>query len=53
MIGRIVLNVLVGGMLGYGWYRLAGCSAGACPLTSNPVTSALWGASLGLLLALG
>ncbi len=53
MVERIVLNVLVGGMLGYGWYRLVGCSTGACPLTSNPVVSTLWGAFLGLLLALG
>jgi hypothetical protein len=41
--------VLLGAALGYGWYRLVGCSTGACPITSNPWTSTGYGAVLGFL----
>ena len=44
---RLVLGLLSGGLLGYGWYRLVGCSTGACPLTSNPWISTFYGMSLG------
>ncbi|NQU11297.1 YtxH domain-containing protein [bacterium] len=44
---RIVIGVVVGGMLGFGYYRLIGCSTGACPLTSNPWLSTLYGMLLG------
>jgi hypothetical protein len=37
--------------LGFGWYKLLGCSTGTCPLTSHPVTSTILGALLGTLLA--
>jgi hypothetical protein len=51
MIVRIVIGVLVGGGLGFAWYKLVGCSSGACPLTSNPFISTLYGSVLGALLA--
>ena len=51
MILRIILGILVGGGLGFGWYKLAGCSTGTCPLTSNPVISTIFGAVVGALLA--
>jgi len=44
---RIVLGGLVGGLLGFGYYKLVGCSTGACPLTSNPWLSTLYGMVLG------
>ena len=51
MILRIIIGVILGGGLGFGWYKLVGCSTGACPLTSNPVISTILGAVFGALLA--
>jgi len=46
---RLLVGIVVGGLLGYGWYKLVGCSTGACPLTSHPVISTVYGAVLGAL----
>jgi hypothetical protein len=51
MILRIVIGVIAGGGLGFGWYKFVGCSSGACPLTSHPVISTIYGAVLGVLIA--
>ena len=51
MILRIVIGVIVGGGLGFGWYKFVGCSTGACPLTSHPVISTIYGAVFGVLIA--
>jgi len=51
MILRIIIGVILGGGLGFGWYKLVGCSTGACPLTSNPVICTIFGAVFGALLA--
>ncbi len=51
MILRILVGVIVGGCLGFGWYKLVGCSTGSCPLTSNPVISTICGAVVGALVA--
>ncbi len=51
MILRIIIGIIVGGGLGFGWYKLAGCSSGTCPLTSHPVISTIFGAAFGALLA--
>lgn len=48
MILRIALSVVIGGVLGFGYYKLIGCRGGTCPLTSNPYVSTLWGAAMGL-----
>lgn len=50
---RIAAGVVVGGILGYGWYRLVGCRTGACPITANPWISSAYGALLGLLTVTG
>ena len=44
---RLVAGVILGGVGGglYGHY--VGCLTGGCPLTSNPVLTALFGAFLG------
>jgi hypothetical protein len=49
---RIALSVLIGGGLGYGYYKLVGCSTGACPLTSTPLRATLYGSTMGLLFGL-
>jgi hypothetical protein len=51
MILRIIIGIIVGGGLGFGYYKFVGCSSGTCPLTSNPVISTIYGAVLGVLLA--
>lgn len=51
MILRIAIGALVGGVVGFGWCKLIGCSAGTCPLTSNPYTSTLFGMLMGGLIA--
>jgi hypothetical protein len=53
MILRIIVGVVVGGGLGFAFYKLVGCSSGACPLTSNPLVSTLYGSVIGALLASG
>lgn len=50
---KAILIVLIGGLAGYLWHRLVGCSTGACPIAANPYVSTLWGAGIGLLLAMG
>ena len=40
-----------GAALGLGYYFVIGCSTGGCPITSNPVISALYGALIGVFAA--
>jgi hypothetical protein len=51
MILRIVIGAVVGGGLGFAYYKFVGCSTGSCPLTSNPIISSLYGMVVGALLA--
>ncbi len=46
---KIIAGVIIGGLLGYAYYRFVGCSTGACPLTSNPWISTMYGAVMGFL----
>jgi len=48
---RIIIGPLTGAVIGYVYYRLIGCSTGACPITSNPWASMLYGAVLGFMMA--
>jgi len=51
MILHVILGASIGGGLGFGYYKFVGCSTGACPLTSHPVISTIYGAIIGMLLA--
>jgi hypothetical protein len=51
MILRIATGVAIGGGLGFAFYQFVSCSTGACPLTSNPFISTLYGLVVGALVA--
>jgi len=51
MILRLLAGVIVGGGLGFAYYKFVGCSSGTCPLTSNPFISTLYGMVAGALVA--
>jgi hypothetical protein len=53
MILRLLIGAVLGGGLGFAYYRFVGCSTGTCPLTSNPVISTIYGAVLGVFIASG
>lgn len=49
----IAIGAVIGGLLGFAYYRLVGCSTGTCPITSNPWVSTSYGAAIGALLGFG
>jgi len=51
MILKFILGIVIGGVLGFTYYKFVGCSTGTCPLTSHPVITTLYGAALGALIA--
>jgi hypothetical protein len=53
MTTRTILSVLVGAVAGLAYQRFVGCRTGACPITSNPCVSTLYGAVMGFLLSGG
>lgn len=50
MLGYII-GVVIGGVIGFLYYKLVGCASGTCPITSNPYISTIYGAVMGLLIA--
>ncbi len=48
---RLLIGAVVGGALGFAYYKFVGCSTGTCPLTSNPFISTIYGMAVGALLA--
>jgi Family of unknown function (DUF6132) len=51
VILKIIIGVVIGGALGFAYYKFIGCSTGACPITSNPWISTIYGSVMGLLIA--
>ena len=51
MTPHLLIGATLGAVLGFGWHKLVGCSSGACPLTSNPIISTIYGLTVGALLA--
>jgi hypothetical protein len=48
---KIIVGVVIGAVLGFGYYKLVGCASGTCPITSNPWVSTLYGAVMGAVVA--
>jgi uncharacterized membrane protein YeaQ/YmgE (transglycosylase-associated protein family) len=51
MILRIIIGIVIGAIAGFLYYRLVGCRTGACPITANPLSSIIFGAIFGGLIA--
>jgi len=49
---RVVLGILVGGALGFGYQRWVGCRTGACPLTATPLRAITYGVVVSLFFTL-
>ncbi len=47
MILRLIIGAIIGGGLGFAYYKFVGCSTGTCPLTSNPIISTVYGVVVG------
>ena len=50
---KILLGVSIGALVGFGIGYFGKCASGACLLTNNPFISAIIGAVLGLVIAMG
>ena len=48
---KTVLGTVIGALAGLAFYKLVGCPAGTCPITSSPFLSTFFGAMMGLLVA--
>ena len=45
-----MILAVMGAIGGYLYYRFVGCASGACPITSNPYISTVYGGVLGALI---
>jgi hypothetical protein len=43
----IIIGAVVGGVVGFFYYRFVGCRSGACFITSNPYISTIYWAVIG------
>ncbi len=41
---------VIGALLGYAYYHFIGCQSGACPISSNPYVSTIYGGIAGILI---
>jgi high-affinity Fe2+/Pb2+ permease len=48
---KISLGLVIGGLIGFAFYWFIGCSTGACPITSNPWISTIFGMVVGAMLS--
>jgi len=45
-----LIGVVLGGVLGYMYWKFIGCASGTCAITSKPLNSTLYGMLMGGLL---
>ncbi len=48
---KLIVGIILGAALGFGYYKFVGCASGTCPITSNPFISTLYGAIMGALIS--
>ncbi|MCK5683640.1 YtxH domain-containing protein [bacterium] len=41
------IPIVVGGIIGFAYYKFIGCSSGACPITASPYGSVIYGMIIG------
>ena len=46
----MMILAVVGAIGGFLYYRLVGCASGACPISSNPYISTVYGGVIGTLI---
>lgn len=46
-----LIGAMLGGSLGYLYYKKVGCAGGTCPLTANPWITIIYGAIMGVLIS--
>jgi hypothetical protein len=49
--GKAILFAILGGAAGFAYYWFIGCTTGACPITSSPYVSTIYGGVMGLLVS--
>jgi len=49
MLLKLILGAVIGGALGYLYYKKVGCPNGSCKITSSPYNSTIYGALMGIL----
>ncbi len=45
-----IIGAIIGGLLGFAYYKFIGCSSGSCPITSNPWASVGYGVFVGIMI---
>ena len=48
---KYFISAVIFALIGFAYYKFVGCSTGTCPITSNPLSSTLYGAVIGVLVA--
>jgi hypothetical protein len=48
---KLLIGIAGGAALGFLYYQIVGCPTGACPITSNPWSSSMYGALIGGLMS--
>ncbi len=48
---KTLIGIVAGAALGYAYYHFVGCASGACPITSSPWSSMIYGSVIGALLS--
>lgn len=47
---KMIIGLVIGGGLGFLYYKKVGCASGTCPITSSPIASSVYGGLMGLMI---